>query len=67
MIYYGNGGFNFNDLYTMPVYLRNFYLKKLIDVKKAEKEDAERANKKGGTPGDKKIAYGPAVSRKPGG
>jgi hypothetical protein len=51
----------------MPVYLRNFYLKKMIDVKKKEKEDAEKANKKGGTPGDKKITYGPAVSRKPGG
>lgn len=43
MVYYGNGGFNFHDLYTMPVYLRNFYYKKLIDIKNKEKEAQEQA------------------------
>lgn len=45
MIYYGNGGFNFSDLYTMPVYLRNFYFKKMVDIKKKENEAIEKANK----------------------
>ena len=42
MIYYGNGGFTFDDLYSMPVYLRNFYAKKMAEAKKEEAE----ANKK---------------------
>ena len=30
----------------MPVYLRKFYLNKLIDVKKEEKKQMEKSNKK---------------------
>lgn len=29
----------------MPVYLRNFYFRKMVDVKKKEKEAHEQANK----------------------
>jgi len=39
MIYYGKGGFNFNDLYNMPVFLRSFYLQQMNDA--VEKENAE--------------------------
>lgn len=39
MIYYGKGGFNFNDLYNMPVFLRSFYLKEMNTA--VEKENAE--------------------------
>jgi hypothetical protein len=38
MIYYGHGGFTFSDLYEMPVYLRNFYFRKMADVKNKEAE-----------------------------
>jgi hypothetical protein len=65
MIYYGHGGFNFDDLYTMPVYLRNFYLKLMIDTKKKEKEEQEKANKGESAPSSKKQSYGPAVNRIP--
>lgn len=37
MIHHGNG-FTWNDVYTMPTYLRNFYFRKLIDFKKEEKK-----------------------------
>jgi len=30
----------------MPVYLRNFYYQKLVDVKKTENESVEKASKK---------------------
>ena len=30
----------------MPVYLRNFYYKKLSDTRKKENEEIEKANKK---------------------
>jgi hypothetical protein len=63
MIYYGNGGFTFGDLYTMPVYLRNFYFRKMVDTKEKEKEAAEQANKKS-APSSKKI-HRPGVDRQP--
>jgi hypothetical protein len=47
LIYYGNGGFTFDTVYTMPVYLRTFYMKQLEDVKKKEAEMIESATKKG--------------------
>jgi hypothetical protein len=47
MLYAGNGGFTFDQVYSMPVYLRNFYLKQLRDAQIAEQEaiDAVRKNK----------------------
>jgi hypothetical protein len=38
LCYYGNGGFQFSDVYGMPVYLRRFYIKKLTEAKKSEAE-----------------------------
>lgn len=46
MIYYSNGGFNWNDLYYMPIKLREFYWRELLDVKNEEKEEIEKINKK---------------------
>jgi len=63
MVYYGNGGFNFSDLYTMPVYLRNFYFKRMVDVKKKENEQQEQANK-AQSRASKEMPR-PNISRKP--
>ena len=46
MIYHGNGGFTHTDLYNMPIYLRNFYYKKLLDTKKEEQKQSEKATNK---------------------
>ena len=45
MVYYGKG-FTHDDIYSMPIYLRNFYLQKLINLKEEEKKAMEKANKK---------------------
>jgi|TARA_Y100001938_G_C7783333_1_gene278992 hypothetical protein len=45
LVYHGNG-FNFSDVYEMPVYLRNFYIKKLIDTKKEEQKQIEKSQSK---------------------
>lgn len=45
MVYYGKGGFTFETLYNMPVFLRGFYLKQMNDeIEKANKE-MEKAKK----------------------
>jgi hypothetical protein len=48
MVNYGNG-FTWSEVYTMPIHWRRFYFKKLVDAKKKEKEEYDKANKKGGT------------------
>tara|TARA_Y100000361_G_scaffold137144_1_gene138338 strand:- start:308 stop:529 length:222 start_codon:yes stop_codon:yes gene_type:complete len=45
LVYHGNG-FNFSDVYEMPIYLRNFYIKKLIDTKKEEQKQVEKSQSK---------------------
>ena len=51
MLYNAQGGFTWGELYTMPVYLRSFYAKQLIEAKKREKEEMDKQkNKSGRTP-----------------
>ena len=47
LCYYGNG-FIYSDVYQMPVHIRNFYYNKLIESKKAEKEQTEKSRKNSG-------------------
>ena len=42
--YYGNG-FNHNELYNMPVPLRRYYGRKLIEAKNKEAESYKKATK----------------------
>jgi hypothetical protein len=44
MVHYGNG-FTMMDLYKMPTHLRNFYYKKLVDVKNKENKEIENQSK----------------------
>jgi len=46
MVYYSNGGFSWNDIYYMPTKLREFYWRELLDAKKEEKEEMDKANRK---------------------
>jgi hypothetical protein len=39
MVYHGKGGFTFETLYNMPVFLRGFYLQQMNDA--VEKHNAE--------------------------
>ena len=45
LIYHSHGGFNWNDVYTMPIWLRKFYIKTLIETKEAEKKASEPKTK----------------------
>lgn len=41
LIYNSNGGFTHDEIYTMPVFLRYFYLRMLIEQKEAESKHAK--------------------------
>jgi hypothetical protein len=43
MIYYANGGFNWHDLYYMPVRLREFYWRELLKAKEEETKSFEKS------------------------
>jgi hypothetical protein len=60
LCYYSNGAFTQEGVYNMPANLRSFYIKKLVDAKKAEKEANEAASKGGGPA---KIARPPTAKR----
>ena len=42
LVYYGQG-FTHADVYNMPIYLRSYYFKKLVDVKEQENQEVEKA------------------------
>ena len=44
-MYHGQG-FTHSDVYEMPVYLRNFYYKELIDTRKKENDEIKKQNQK---------------------
>ena len=46
LCYYGQGGFTQSEAYTLPIHLRRFYLQQVIDAKKQEKENIEKASKR---------------------
>jgi hypothetical protein len=46
MAYYANGGFNWHDLYYMPIKLREFYYRELLSAKDSEREEMDKATSK---------------------
>lgn len=45
MVYFANGGFNWHDVYFMPVRLREFYYRELLKAKEEETSQMEKATK----------------------
>ena len=45
MVYFANGGFNWHDVYFMPIRLREFYYRELLKAKDDEKYRQEPFNK----------------------
>lgn len=46
LIYHGNGGFTFSDVYNMPVWARKFYIQKIVEFKTEEKKQYDSEMKK---------------------
>lgn len=43
MIFYGNGGFIWHDLYNMPIKLREFYWRELLNAKEEESKALQKS------------------------
>ena len=46
LIYFGKGGFTFDEVYNMPIYLRKFYFKRLEKEYITEAEEIKKQQKK---------------------
>ena len=46
LIYHSHGGFNWSDVYSMPIWLRKFYIKTLIQAKDDEREAKDPSSQK---------------------
>jgi len=44
LIYNTNGGFTHDEVYTMPIYLRYFYLRMLIEQREKENKQSKEAS-----------------------
>ena len=45
ILYHSNGGFTHSDVYNLPIYLRDFYLNEIIEVKKKGQKSATEFQK----------------------
>lgn len=43
LVYYGNGGFIYSEVYIMPIHIRRYHIKKINDLHKERNEEEERA------------------------
>jgi hypothetical protein len=44
--HYSKGAFSVMELYQMPVYLRNFYMREFVKLKQQESQEIEKASKR---------------------
>ena len=60
LVFHGGGGFQYSEVYNMPIRLRTFHINKISEFNKTENEKIEKA-KKGLNP-NKNQVHGPNVS-----
>ena len=43
LVYYGNGGFIYSEVYQMPIHLRRYHIRKIDVLHKKQNEEIEKA------------------------
>ena len=62
LVFHGGGGFQYYDVYNMPIWLRIFHIKKISDYNKKENEKLEKAQKK---QSNQNPTFGPNINPNP--
>ena len=47
IVFHGKGGYSWNDIYNMPIWLRRFTFKEIQEFYEKEQESYKKANQKG--------------------
>ena len=63
LVFHGGGGFQYYDVYNMPIWLRSFHIQKISEHNKKQNEEMEKA-KKGQTP-NRNSVMGPNINPNP--
>ena len=46
LVFHGGGGFQYYDVYNMPIWLRTFHSQKISDFNKKQNDESEKAQKR---------------------
>ena len=60
LVFHGGGGFQYTEVYNMPIWLRTFHINKISEYNQEQNDKAEQAQK-GSTP-NKSQVQGPNIS-----
>ena len=60
IVFHGKGGFDFDTVYSMPIWLRRFTFQKISEFYEKEKEEHEKAQGKSTA---NEFAKGPAIKQ----
>ena len=45
LVYFGNGGFSYGDVWNMPIMTRRYHIRKIIDFLEKKREHEEKSMK----------------------
>ena len=60
LVFHGGGGFQYTEVYNMPIWLRKFHSNKISEYNQEQNDEIEKAQK--GSSPDKNQIHGPNVS-----
>jgi hypothetical protein len=63
LVFHGGGGFQYYDVYNMPIWLRRFHIQKISEHNKKENEEMEKARK--GQNSNQNNVMGPNINPNP--
>ena len=52
LVYFGNGGFSYGDVWNMPIMTRRYHIRKIIEFLEKKREAEEKSSKKSNTIND---------------
>ena len=61
LVFHGGGGFQYSEVYNMPIWLRTFHINKISEFNKEQNEQMEKS-KKGSSPNQNNQIHGPNIS-----
>ena len=59
LVFHGGGGFQYTEVYNMPIWLRTFHINKINEYNEKQNEEIERAKK--GSSSNNKV-QGPNIN-----
>ena len=63
IIFYGKGGYDYDTVYNMPVWLRRYTFQKLNEFYEKQNEETEKVNNVSSNKGE--VVKGPNIAPKP--